>query len=84
MPRLLANFNRGQPLLDIRSYARPGPARRDRLSSAEVVPPACKERAFGSISRSNHSRGEIQIQLPAVKIRDVRDVDVHDQRLTDG
>ena len=40
MPRLLANFNRGQPLLDIRSYARPGPARRDRLSSAEVVPPA--------------------------------------------
>jgi hypothetical protein len=37
MPRLLPNLGRGQALLDLRSYARPGPARRDRLSSEQVA-----------------------------------------------
>lgn len=35
MPNLMSDV-RGRPLLDIASYARRGPGRRDRLSPAEV------------------------------------------------
>jgi len=37
MARQLINLNGGQALLDLRSYARLGPARRDRLTSAQVA-----------------------------------------------
>jgi relaxase-like protein len=36
MPRRLINLGTGRPLLDIASYARRGPGRRDRLSQAEI------------------------------------------------
>lgn len=37
MPKLSANLFEGRPLLDIASYARRGPGRRDHLSPAEVA-----------------------------------------------
>lgn len=37
MPTLRINVQGGRPLLDIASHARPGPGRRDRLSSCEVA-----------------------------------------------
>jgi hypothetical protein len=36
MPRRLIEVGAGKPLLDIASYARPGPGRRDRLSRDEI------------------------------------------------
>src|ERR1700683_4753492 len=36
MPRRLIEVRHGRPLLDIASYARRGPGRRDRLSPAEI------------------------------------------------
>jgi hypothetical protein len=36
MPRRLIEVGHGRPLLDIASYARRGPARRDRLSQSEI------------------------------------------------
>ena len=35
MPKRLIDL-RARPLLDLTSYARPGPGRRDRMSSAEI------------------------------------------------
>jgi len=37
MPNLRANLFDGRPLLDIASYGRRGPGRRDRLTSAELA-----------------------------------------------
>lgn len=37
MPKLRINLFEGRPLLDIASYARRGPGRRDRLSPAEIA-----------------------------------------------
>jgi hypothetical protein len=54
MPRPLLNLGREQPLLlDIRSYARPGPARRDRLSSAQVA----------LIARTVHRTPEVMVKM---------------------
>jgi hypothetical protein len=36
MPRQLVSVGESSPILDIASYARPGPGRRDRLSPAEI------------------------------------------------
>jgi hypothetical protein len=53
MPRPLLNLSRGQGLLDIWSYARPGPARRDRLSSAQVA----------LIARTVHGTPEVMVKM---------------------
>jgi len=53
MPRLLINLRRGGPLLELRSYARPSPARRDRLSSAQVA----------LIARTVHRAPEVMVKM---------------------
>jgi len=53
MARHLINLNRGQKLLDIRSYARLGPARRDRLTSAQVA----------LIERTVHRTPEVMVKM---------------------
>jgi hypothetical protein len=53
MPRLHIKVGRGQPILDLRSYARPGPARRDRLSSAQVT----------FIARTVHRTPEVMVKM---------------------
>jgi Relaxase/Mobilisation nuclease domain len=52
MPRPLINLGRSKLLLDLRSYARPGPARRDRLSSAQVA----------LIARTVHRAPEVMVK----------------------
>jgi Relaxase/Mobilisation nuclease domain len=53
MPRPLINLSRLEPFLDLRSYARPGPARRDRLSSAQVA----------LIARTVHRTPEVMVKM---------------------
>jgi hypothetical protein len=53
MAKPLINLGRREPLLDLRSYARPGPARRDRLSSAQVA----------LISRTVHRTPEVMVKM---------------------
>jgi Relaxase/Mobilisation nuclease domain len=53
MAEPLINLDREQALLDIRSYARLGPARRDRLSSAQVA----------LIARTVHRTPEVMVKM---------------------
>jgi hypothetical protein len=53
MPRFLINLGDGKALLDIRSYARSGHARRDRLSPAQVA----------LISRTVHRTPEVMVKM---------------------
>jgi len=53
MPRHLINLGRGEPLLDLRSWARAGPARRDRLSPAHVA----------LIARTVHRTPEVMVKM---------------------
>jgi hypothetical protein len=53
MPRPLISLSRAQALLDVRSYARSGPARRDRLSSAQVA----------LVARTVHRTPEVMVKM---------------------
>jgi hypothetical protein len=53
MPRALHSLSRGELLLDIRSYARPGPARRDRLTPAQIA----------LIGRTVHRSPEVMVKM---------------------
>src|SRR5213080_2344307 len=53
MPRRLLNVGGGATLLDIFSYARPGPGRRDRLSPAQIE----------VIARTVHRTPEVMVKV---------------------
>src|SRR5436190_882402 len=53
MPRRLLNVGGGAKLLDIFSYARPGPGRRDRLSPAQIE----------VIARTVHRTPEVMVKV---------------------
>ena len=53
MAKPLINLGRREPLLDLRSYGRPGPGRRDRLSSAQVA----------LIVRTVHRTPEVMVKM---------------------
>src|SRR5215472_8055471 len=67
MPKHLINIGESRALLDIASYARPGPARRDRLSAAEVE----------LISRTVHRAPEVMVKVLTHGGKDLKSVQRH-------
>jgi hypothetical protein len=67
MPRHLVNVDESRALLDIASYARPGPGRRDRLSQAEVE----------LISRTVHRAPEVMVKVLTHGGKDLKSVQRH-------
>jgi hypothetical protein len=67
MPRHLIRLDESRPTLDIASYARPGPARRDRLSPAEVE----------LISRTVHRAPEVMVKVLTRGGQDLKSVQRH-------
>ena len=67
MPRHLIKVGEARPLLDVVSYARPGPARRDRLSLAEVE----------LISRTVHRAPEVMVKVLTHGGQDLKSVQRH-------
>ena len=67
MPRHLVNVGDSRPSLDIASYARPGPGRRDRLSAAEVE----------LISRTVRRAPEVMVKVLTHGGKDLKSVQRH-------
>src|SRR5215472_5470559 len=67
MPRHLINIGESRPILDVVSYARPGPGRRDRLSPAEVE----------LISRTVHRAPEVMVKVLTHGGKDLKSVQRH-------
>jgi MobA/VirD2-like, nuclease domain len=67
MPRRLINVGESTPILDIASYARPGPGRRDRLSLAEVE----------LISRTVRRAPEVMVKVLTHDGKDLKSVQRH-------
>src|SRR5215472_18501990 len=67
MPKHLINIGEPRALLDIASYGRPGPGRRDRLSSAEVE----------LISRTVHRAPEVMVKVLTHGGKDLKSVQRH-------
>jgi len=80
MPRRLIDLA-GEPLLDIASYARRGPGRRDRLSPAEVEQIArtvrrVPEVMVKALSRGGQDLGAICRHLDYLRLRDAGELDI--------
>jgi hypothetical protein len=67
MPRHLINVGESKPLLDIASYGRPGPGRRDRLSAAEI----------DLISRTVRRAPEVMVKVLTHGGKDLKSVQRH-------
>src|SRR5271170_7944116 len=67
MPRRLINLGGAQPLLDVASYARRGPGRRDRLSRDEIE----------SISRTVRRTPEVMVKVLSRGGQDLKAVGRH-------
>lgn len=80
MPRRLIDLA-GEPLLDIASYARRGPGRRDRLSSAEVEHIARTVRRVPEVmvkvlSRGGQDLSSIRRHVDYLRLRDDGELDI--------
>lgn len=67
MPRQLIRFGDSRPLLDLTSYGRPGPGRRDRLSSTEIQ----------LISRTVHRAPEVMVKVLTRGGQDLKSIQRH-------
>jgi hypothetical protein len=67
MPRHLIRLDESRPTLDITSYGRPGPGRRDRLSPAEI----------GAISRTVRRAPEVVVKVLTHGGQDLKPVQRH-------
>jgi hypothetical protein len=67
MPKHLIRLGESRPILDIASYARPAPGRRDRLSQAEVE----------LISRTSHRAAEVMVKVLTHGGQDLKSVQRH-------